>query len=97
MNPYHRPKWQRHVDSIPKRVFDFSMLVEKTLTISVKNLPLSRQNMMIIVYDELDSTSGSRFPVKSGPVKTGNAEFIVSENHSTNSLQISVSQVSQES
>ena len=73
------------------------MLAEKTLTISVKNLPLSRQTMMIIVYDELDSTSGSRYPVKSGPVTTGNAEFIVSENHSTNSLQISVSQVSQES
>ena len=73
------------------------MLVEKTLTISVKNLPLSRQNMMIIVYDELDSTSGTRYPVISGPVTTGNAVFIVSENHSSNSLQISVSQVSQES
>ena len=72
------------------------MLIGKTLSVSMENLPKSRHNMMIVVFDELDATSGNRYPVGPGPVKTQDAVFLVSENESSNSLQIILSEVFQE-
>ena len=66
---YDWPKWKRHVENVPTRIFDFTTIVGGRLEIEVDHVPKSLEKAMIVFKDKLDATSGKSYPIEEGEMK----------------------------